>query len=268
MARSRGLQGRLSAILNPSKEAGNSFPTIKISLLAGLTVSASAFAVIPSQNDFQGGHHMKRSVISGLLASAGLSAATISGSVYDPSGAAIPNAHAEIYNPDTGLKQESTTTRDGKFNFQSLPAGSYILHVEKPGFASLYREFNVQTDSDVQRGLVLPTSTTKADSVPSSNDTGRIRVGGEIEQNNLLQRVNPVYPAPAKAAGVQGTVKLEVAISKEGLPEDLRVLSSPSDDLTQSSLEAVRQWRYRPTLLNGQPVDIVTEVIINYTLSK
>ena len=213
---------------------------------------------------------MKRTLISGLLTSAGLTAATISGSVYDPSGAAISNAQAQLYNPDTGVKQDATTTPDGKFIFQSLPAGSYILHIQKPGFAALYREFNLQTDTDVQRGLVLTNASgaKPAGTGSSSNDASRIRVGGELEQQNLIQKVQPVYPPAAKSAGVQGTVELDVAISKEGIPEDIRVIASPSDDLTQSALEAVRQWRYRPTLLNGQPVDVLTEVIVNYTLLK
>jgi TonB family protein len=85
---------------------------------------------------------------------------------------------------------------------------------------------------------------------------------------NLVTKVQPIYPKAAKMAGVQGVVLLETVISKEGEPLDIRVISSPNDDLTQSSLEAVRQWRYRPTLLNGNPVEIVTDVNVNYTLMK
>ena len=212
---------------------------------------------------------MKRTLISGLLVSAGLTAATIGGSVFDPNGAAVSNAQVAIDNPDTGFKQESTTSPDGKFSFQSLPAGSYILHIQKPGFASLYRLFNVQTDSEVERGLTLgtPASSAKPDS-SNSNEPRLIRVGGQVEEANLITKVQPVYPAAAKSAHVQGTVEMEVAISKDGVPEDIKVISSPSDDLTQSALEAVRQWRYRPTLLNGQPVAIITDVIVNYTLSE
>lgn len=95
-----------------------------------------------------------------------------------------------------------------------------------------------------------------------------IRVGGNVAQNNLMYKVQPVYPASAKAAHIQGTVDLKVTISNEGVPEDLQVVSSPSDDLTQSAMDAVRQWRYRPTLLNGNPVAVVTDVMVNYTLSK
>ena len=83
----------------------------------------------------------------------------------------------------------------------------------------------------------------------------------------MTTKVQPIYPEAAKAARVQGTVKMEATISKDGVPIELRVLSSPSDDLSQSALEAVRQWRYRPTLLNGNPIEIVTDIVVNYTSS-
>lgn len=97
---------------------------------------------------------------------------------------------------------------------------------------------------------------------------GPIRVPGEFAQAKLAHKVNPTYPPSAKAAGVQGEVRLDVTISKDGLPEQIQVLSSPSDDLTQSATEAVRQWRYETTLLNGKPVSVIAEVIVNYTLAK
>jgi TonB family protein len=292
------LEGRFRAILNSKLPLrGSAFPVFKVLLLIALTISASAITIFSTENDFQGGHVMKRTIISGLLVSAGLTAASIGGSVFDPEGAAISNAQAFLYNPNTGAKQELTTTPDGKFTFQSLPPGSYILHIEKPGFASLYREFTVKPDSDVQHALILdsssPTSTNGGldhqvavqvgddiaaitQKVRRDNMTAAvqeagpqpIRVGGELEQAKLINKVQPVYPASAKAAGIQGRVTLDVTISPDGVPEDIRVLSSPSDDLTQSALEAVSQWRYSSTLLNGQPVAVVTDVIVNYTLSK
>jgi len=209
---------------------------------------------------------MKHTLFAGLLASAGLSAATIGGSLYDPSGAAVPDAKALLYDPDTSAKFETTTSPDGKFLFETLPAGQYILRVQKPGFATLYREFNVKEDSKVDRGLTLASGSPA--NASATNELKRIRVGGALEQANLIQKVQPIYPAAAKAARIQGAVTFEVVVSKDGIPVDIRVLSSPDDDLTQSALEAVRQWRYRPVLLNGSPVEIVTEVLVNYTLAK
>lgn len=273
MARRGDLETRLHAILAPQPaRRATKLSVVAIFVLALLTCTASALSLFPEQTDFPGGLFMKRTLLSGLLASAGLSAATIGGSLFDPSGAAIPNAKASLYNPDTAATLESTTTSDGKFTFDGLPAGEYILRIEKPGFASLFREFNVQPDSKVERGLVLNLGSTERQgkhvASPSPLNPQRLRVGGVLAESNLIKKVQPVYPTSAKAAGIQGTVDMEMAISKGGVPEDIRVISSPSDDLTQSALEAVRQWRYRPTLLNGAPVEIVTDVVVNYTLSR
>ena len=213
---------------------------------------------------------MKRTLLSGLLSSVGLSAATIGGSLLDPSGAAVSQAKASLYNPETKATTEMTTTPDGKFAFDNLPAGQYILRVDKPGFASLFRGFNVGEDTKLERGLTLKPADNSGNeraSSPVPLHPGQVRIGGAVAESNLTQKVQPVYPVSAKQARVQGTVELEVSISKEGVPQEIRVVRSPGDDLTQSALDAVRQWRYRPTLLNGEPVDILTTVIVNYTLS-
>jgi TonB family protein len=268
MAQRKDLHQRLRSILQPQERLASRLPLAAIAVLSATTVTVSAVTIVPQRTYAIGGYSMKRTLLSGLLASAGLSAATIAGSVYDPNGAVIANAQASIYNPDTSFKQETHTSPDGKFTFESLGAGSYILRVEKPGFAPLYRVFNVNEDSDVQRGLVLNAAAPSAANEAAAQSSKPIRVRGTVEEDNLTRKVQPVYPTAAKAAHVQGTVEMDVTISKEGVPEDIRVVSSPNDDLTQSALEAVRQWRYRPTLLNGRPVPIVTDVIVNYTLSQ
>jgi TonB family protein len=279
MARRGELESRLNAILDHQPHYRTRRLSIAaIAVLALLTVAASALNIFPEPQNEQGGLLMKRSVFSGLLASAGLSAATIAGSLVDPSGATIPNAKALLYNPDTAAKQETTTAPDGKFSFDGLPAGQYILRIEKPGFASLFREFKVRSDSKVERGLMLRLGsieeqvTIRAQGEPAaSTQPGAIQpvhIGGDVQAAKLITRVAPLYPASAKAAGIQGAVILQMVISKEGAPEDIKVISSPSDDLAQSALEAVRQWRYNSTLLNGAPVEVVTEVTVNYTLSQ
>lgn len=277
MARPGELEGRLHAMLDRHTPMPRKLGLAAVATLSALTITASAITIFPEQGKLPGGYTMKRTLLSGLLTAAGLSAATIGGSVFDPSGTAIANAQASLSNPDTSAQQETTTSPDGKFTFDALPAGSYILRIEKTGFAPLYREFNVQQDSDVQRGLVLeaasgaqsvngPGSTRVAEPLPSNPKV--LRVKGTIAESNLVHRPQPVYPAAAKESRTQGTVELDVTISKEGVPVDIRVIRSPSEDLTKSALDAVRQWRYRPTLLNGAPVEIVTDVIINYTLSQ
>jgi len=280
MVRRCDLETRLRAILaQQSKRTAGRLSFAAIFVLTLLTFTASAISVLPEQqNDLRGGLLMKRTLLSGLLASAGLSAATIGGSLFDASGAPIADAKASLYNPDTAATQTATTSSEGKFSFGDLPAGEYILHIEKSGFASLFREFNVQPDSKVERGLVLKLGPAQEQgnaqaaqgdraAFPQPLNPQQLRIGGEAQQAKLIKKVQPVYPVPAKAAGIQGKVLLDAVISADGVPEDIRVISSPSDDLTQSALEAVRQWRYSSTLLNGAPVEVVTEVMVNYTLA-
>lgn len=214
---------------------------------------------------------MKRTLFSALLTSAGLSAATFSGTISDPSGTPIPDVHVLVYNPDTGAKQETTTAADGKFSLSGNVAGQYILRIEKPGLVSIFREFDLKADSTVARDFTMTNegAPAVADKIISTNEepSKRVRIGGMVMSENLLTKVQPVYPTAAKSAGTQGTVEIAISISKDGVPVELRVLSSPSDDLSQSALEAVRQWRYRPTLLNGAPVAVESNVIVNYTLA-
>ncbi len=94
-----------------------------------------------------------------------------------------------------------------------------------------------------------------------------VRVGGNVAQANLVKQEKPIYPPLAKAARVQGTVQFEVMIDKEGRVSNLRLLSGPPL-LVQAAMQAVQQWVYRPTLLNGNPVDVVTTIDINFTLPQ
>jgi len=82
---------------------------------------------------------------------------------------------------------------------------------------------------------------------------------------NLLQKTIPQYPAIAKAARIQGTVVLQATISKGGGIENLRVVSGPPM-LQQAALDAVRSWRYKPYLLNGDPVEVETTVNVVFNL--
>jgi len=94
---------------------------------------------------------------------------------------------------------------------------------------------------------------------------GPIRVGGNVQQANLVTQVAPHYPAEAKQAGLQGTVSLQAIIGKDGTVQDLQVLSG-EPVLAAAAMEAVRQWVYRTTLLNGEPVEVQTTIDVNFTL--
>jgi protein TonB len=102
---------------------------------------------------------------------------------------------------------------------------------------------------------------------PKAATPKRIRVGGQVESARLIFQPKPEYPPLAKMARIQGTVRLEAIISKDGTIQDLKVVSG-HPLLVKSALEAVQRWRYQPTLLNGEPVEVVTEVDVNFTLAE
>jgi protein TonB len=85
-------------------------------------------------------------------------------------------------------------------------------------------------------------------------------------EGNIIYRVQPAYPPIARLARVQGTVELRAIISKAGTIENLVVVSG-SPTLVKSAMEAVRQWRYLPYLLNNEPVEVETEITVNFVLS-
>jgi len=102
--------------------------------------------------------------------------------------------------------------------------------------------------------------------VPKVAVPTRVRVSAGVQQGNLISQVKPVYPAIAKSARISGAVVLQAEISKQGTIENLRVISG-HPMLVQNALEAVKQWRYKPYLLNGEPVPVETTITVNFTLS-
>ena len=88
-----------------------------------------------------------------------------------------------------------------------------------------------------------------------------------MQQTKLISQPRPVYPLEAKQARIQGVVKLNATIAKDGTMQHLEVISG-HPMLIPAALDAVRQWVYQPTLLNGQPVEVQTDIDVNFTLSQ
>jgi protein TonB len=100
---------------------------------------------------------------------------------------------------------------------------------------------------------------------PAHPTVTRAPLTSRIMEGNLVHKVKPEYPAMARQARIQGTVVLEAVISREGTIQNLQVLSG-HPMLVPSALAAVRQWRYRPYFLNGAPVEVETQVTVNFVL--
>lgn len=265
IARPTNLERRFAAMLNPSLNRRRLSVKAKwlIPMLAMFILLPLAALRLPAQN------------LSGRA----------SGTIHDASGTAVQNAtivmsrHAADID---GITIDMTTTdRDGNFAFKALPAGDYELKVLKPGFR-MFRipEVTLEAGRDFSQNIrleigeiseevqVVPNGSAKPLLAGENGRPARLRLGGNVEAAKLIQpRVMPVYPETAKAAGTQGTVVLHAVISKDGRPLSLRIMNSEIDpDLARSAVEAVSQWRYTPTLLNGEPVEIDTTIQVVYSL--
>ncbi len=102
--------------------------------------------------------------------------------------------------------------------------------------------------------------------IPKVATPQRVRVSSGVSAGNLIKRVQPNYPPLARQARIQGQVVLQAEISKEGTIQNLQLISG-HPMLAPAAIEAVKQWRYKPYLLNGEPVAVDTQVVVNFTLS-
>jgi len=118
----------------------------------------------------------------------------------------------------------------------------------------------------MQEGRVV-SAPAPADFPSSADGVQRIRVGGNVEANNLIKKVTPLYPPLAKQARIQGTVRFNALIGADGSIISLQLVEG-HPLLVQSAQQAVSQWLYKPTLLNGTAVEVVTQIDVNYTLSQ
>jgi protein TonB len=140
-----------------------------------------------------------------------------------------------------------------------LPSGPGITGASFPGMDA--RKALIDVEAPAIASPLPPPSPPP----PPSVQTKPYRQGGDVQAARLIHQVNPVYPALARQARIQGIVVLEAVINKEGSIESLRIISG-HPLLTQASLDAVRQWKYRPTILNGEPVDVITTVTITFKM--
>lgn len=214
------------------------------------------------------------------------SAGVISGVVYDPTGALVPRAQVKATNAAANLVRGAVTDNAGNYSLMALPSGNYTVEVRAAGFASATRT-NVSVEPGKAAGVNLKlrvgsvsqtlavkgapvAETAKAKGPvpppPARTDGKPMRVSAGVMAGNAISQPAPVYPDDAKAAKVQGVVVLHAIISKAGTVDNVAVVSGPPA-LMVSAIDAVRQWKYKPYLLNGEPTAVETTININYTLA-
>jgi TonB family protein len=134
-------------------------------------------------------------------------------------------------------------------------------------FSDKIKDEKVPPVDEAAPAAPVPSETASAGAeAPKVATPQRIRVSQGVSAGLLLHKVQPVYPPEARRAGIQGQVLLRAKISKEGRIADLQLISGPKE-LAQAAIGAVEQWRYRPCLLMGNPVEVDTEILVNFTLS-
>lgn len=204
--------------------------------------------------------------------------ASLSGFIYDPSGAAVPNATVLLRNAGASNEEIAHADAAGQYAFRGVPAGRYSIEVRAPGFTKLQQSgVTLAEGAAANLDLILRLGEVnenvrvlgRGPQLSSTSPAQRIRVGGNVQATKLLSKVQPVYPRDAEAEGVEGTVLLKAVISKQGDLLSVAVLNKSVDPrLAKAATDAVAQWKYQPTLLNGAPVEVVTTVSVNFELQR
>lgn len=173
-------------------------------------------------------------------------AASLSGTVFDA-------AYAEVRLLQGGeVRAKTNATADGEYTFPKLDAGEYALSVNGRKILDLTLVADSPQLLDVYNR-------------PSTNVPG-LKLDEKTMKAKLVKNANPLYPPSSRAKRIQGPVLLRVQLNPAGQVVDMEVIATPHADLAEAAQAAVRQRLYQPTLLNGNPVPVQTEVRVNFTL--
>ena len=253
MAEVSNLEGRLMAILNPKVRRNAAW---RGALLASMALIALTLPVTLGMTQ---------------------NSRTVAAVVVDPSGAAVPGALVFL-KPAAGGAIERKSADNGTASFAGIGGGLYALEVHARGFRVASSSLEVLPGTgpllrkvSLELGHMSETIGVEADRPAGAPPRqavaeGPSNKGGQTEMPKLVKMTHPVYPPEAKAAGIEGSVVLQVVITKEGNPSSVKAISSPADSLSQSATAAVKEWKWEPAKLNGEPVEVVSDVTINFEL--
>lgn len=253
MAAPSQLESRIRAVLNPAlsrRPVSRRLVSVSATAMLGIVMAVAAAGQ-----------------------STGPLAGTVEVVVNDVTGARVPGAVVSIEAGGGKVFVKQTTSATGEAAFQSLPAKDYLVEVVSPGFATATRGLKLTADRGARVEIILQpdeifqSATVSGGEVKPAGPPSRIRIGGNVQSAKLINKARIVYPPEAKQKGIQGTVFLRAVISKEGTILSLQVLSAPDKTLADAAVEGVKQWTYQSTLLNGNPVEVVTRIDVNFTLA-
>lgn len=198
--------------------------------------------------------------------------------MFDPSGGVLPGATLELV--DANKSARSTTTEgSGRAVFDDVSAGDYTISATLAGFKTLTTPITIGGDRDRLRSITLQVGElTETVTVrerrppagaapPARGVVEPLRIGGNIKAPKKLRHVSPEYPAAMRDAGLEGTVPMEALIGRDGTVATVRVLSADvHPEFARAAEDAVRQWVFSATLLNGEAVDVRMAVQVRFSL--
>ena len=260
MAEANGLESRVRGLLDRKRNRN------PLSRRAAIAVAATGCAVLVS--------------LASVAAHAQVAPGALAGVVKDPSGGVVPNARVSAKNLDGTNEETAVANEAGGYVFTSIPPGRYEVEFRVPGFATGKVQVTVaagqstRVDMNLSIGQISEAVTVQGGkSAPrpaaaqSRATAQRIPVGGNVQMSRLIRQVKPDYPDELQQLGLQGTVMIKAIISKEGAVLNPVVVNTAVDSrLAKLALDAVSQWTYQPTLLNGQPVEVVTSIDVAFQL--
>ena len=255
MAHPSTLQKRIVAMLNPRLD--RSRPTRRTTLLA---IAALLVAVV---------------LPAAMLRAAQGGPQTLEGAIYDPTGAVLPGVEVTLTARTTRLS--SVTDAAGQFRFDAVAPGEYVFETALAGFKKLREPVTLASNGDWNRAVTLQVGDLQetinvrerrvGPPPPPAPGPTPVRVGGNIRAPRKTLNTAPVYPPSMVEAGREGIVPIEATIGLDGRVTMVRVVSAQvHPDFAIAAVEAVRQWQYAPTLLNGRPVQVVMTVQVAFTL--
>jgi TonB family protein len=228
-----------------------------------------------------------------VTASAQPGSGSIAGVFYDQHSGVLPDVEVTLTHETTGAAMSTRSDRSGAFAFGDLPAGHYTLLSKLAGFAPVTNLITLGDGGHVRRNIMLPlgtvqeTVTLRSDgSGPASRTNPPVRpdrtipepgiaspcvdnkIGGCVKPPRKMFDVKPFFPPALAAAGIDGIVVLQARIGIDGYVNDLRLASGgdapPHPDFVAAAIDAVRQWEFDPTRLNGVPVEANMMITVRF----
>lgn len=215
--------------------------------------------------------------IAALDASPQAGPATLSGVVYDSTGGVLPQVALTLEDPQE-VKWTATTDATGRFEFTAVAPGRHRLQASLPGFKTLQHEFTLASPRDWTQAFTLQVGTLQetisvrekrptAAARPAADASAPVRVGGNIKPPRKLKDRKPVYPTSMRDAGLEGIVPIDALIGKDGTVVSVRVVSAQvHPEFAIAAIDAVRQWIFSPTLLNGDAIEVWMTVSVRFSL--